>query len=127
MPTYHISNRKFSYNCNKGFWSDWILESQRLNKNIIAQFYNPPRKTTLLLKYMIILAAIAIIYVTFTSILHASTNIRTKRHFLEPAIALTFDDGPTAEYTPDKVLDILKKYNVKATFFVMGTICARTS
>lgn len=34
-------------------------------------------------------------------------------------IALTFDDGPSAVTTP-QVLDILKKYNVKATFFVLG-------
>lgn len=33
-------------------------------------------------------------------------------------IYLTFDDGPSG-YTP-KLLDILKKYNVKATFFVTG-------
>lgn len=32
---------------------------------------------------------------------------------------LTFDDGPSM-YTP-QILDILKKYNVKATFFVLGT------
>lgn len=32
---------------------------------------------------------------------------------------LTFDDGPTKEVTP-KVLDILKKYDVKATFFCLG-------
>lgn len=32
-------------------------------------------------------------------------------------IYLTFDDGPNASYTP-KILDVLKKYNVKATFFV---------
>jgi peptidoglycan/xylan/chitin deacetylase (PgdA/CDA1 family) len=32
-------------------------------------------------------------------------------------IYLTFDDGPNAVYTP-KILDILKKYNIKATFFV---------
>jgi peptidoglycan/xylan/chitin deacetylase (PgdA/CDA1 family) len=32
-------------------------------------------------------------------------------------IYLTFDDGPNATYTP-KILDVLKKYNVKATFFV---------
>ncbi|MBC7428684.1 MAG: polysaccharide deacetylase family protein [Bacteriovorax sp.] len=31
-------------------------------------------------------------------------------------IVLTFDDGPTAAVTP-KVLDILKEYNIKATFF----------
>ena len=34
-------------------------------------------------------------------------------------IALTFDDGPSAEYTP-QILDILKKNNIKATFFVVG-------
>lgn len=34
-------------------------------------------------------------------------------------IALTFDDGPDAEWTP-KILDILKEKNVKATFFVIG-------
>lgn len=34
-------------------------------------------------------------------------------------IALTFDDGPNATTTP-QVLDLLKKYNVKATFFVLG-------
>ncbi|MBP1587241.1 MAG: polysaccharide deacetylase family protein [Clostridia bacterium] len=34
-------------------------------------------------------------------------------------IYLTFDDGPS--YVTDKVLDQLKKYNVKATFFVVGS------
>lgn len=34
-------------------------------------------------------------------------------------IALTFDDGPHPVYT-EKILDILKKYNVKATFFMIG-------
>jgi chitin deacetylase len=34
-------------------------------------------------------------------------------------IALTFDDGPTAEFTP-QVLDILREKNVKATFFLIG-------
>ena len=36
-----------------------------------------------------------------------------------PEIALTFDDGPSSQSTP-KILDILKKYDVKATFFVLG-------
>lgn len=35
-------------------------------------------------------------------------------------VALTFDDVPDNHYTP-QVLDILKKYHVKATFFVMGS------
>ena len=34
-------------------------------------------------------------------------------------VALTFDDGPDSSYT-DKIMDILKKENVKATFFVIG-------
>lgn len=36
----------------------------------------------------------------------------------EKQVFLTFDDGPS-KLTPE-ILDILKKYNVKATFFVMG-------
>lgn len=34
-------------------------------------------------------------------------------------VALTFDDGPNPEYTL-KILEVLKKYNVKATFFEVG-------
>ena len=37
---------------------------------------------------------------------------------------LTFDDGPTAEVTP-AVLDVLKQYNVKATFFMLGKMIER--
>jgi peptidoglycan/xylan/chitin deacetylase (PgdA/CDA1 family) len=36
-----------------------------------------------------------------------------------PYIALTFDDGPDKRYTP-QLLDLLKKHQVKATFFVVG-------
>ena len=37
----------------------------------------------------------------------------------EKLLALTFDDGPHSEHTP-RVLDLLKHYNVKASFFVTG-------
>lgn len=37
----------------------------------------------------------------------------------EKVIALSFDDGPHPEYTI-QILDILKEYDVKATFFVLG-------
>lgn len=37
----------------------------------------------------------------------------------EKIIALTFDDGPDEVFTP-QVLDILKKNDVKATFFLVG-------
>ena len=42
------------------------------------------------------------------------TKIKTER-----TIYLTFDDGPIPEITP-WVLDILKQYNAKATFFCIG-------
>ena len=37
----------------------------------------------------------------------------------EKTVALTFDDGPHPEHTP-RVLDILKQYDVQATFFLIG-------
>ena len=37
----------------------------------------------------------------------------------ERAVYLTFDDGPIPEVTP-WVLEILDKYNIKATFFMVG-------
>ena len=37
----------------------------------------------------------------------------------ERTVYLTFDDGPVPQYTP-WVLDVLKKYNIKATFFCVG-------
>ncbi|MDI6758852.1 MAG: polysaccharide deacetylase family protein [Candidatus Omnitrophota bacterium] len=38
---------------------------------------------------------------------------------LEKVVALTFDDGPSPIWTP-KILDELKKAQVKATFFMIG-------
>jgi peptidoglycan-N-acetylglucosamine deacetylase len=37
----------------------------------------------------------------------------------EKVVALTFDDGPSLEWTP-KILDKLKEAKVKATFFMLG-------
>lgn len=37
----------------------------------------------------------------------------------EKQVYLTFDDGPSKDITP-QILDILKEYDVKATFFVLG-------
>ncbi|MEJ2861937.1 polysaccharide deacetylase family protein [Actinomycetospora flava] len=37
----------------------------------------------------------------------------------QPSVALTFDDGPTPQYTP-QVLDLLAQYGVKATFCTIG-------
>lgn len=42
-------------------------------------------------------------------------NYNTKQN----TIAITFDDGPNPEFTP-KTLELLQKYNAKATFFCIG-------
>ena len=42
-------------------------------------------------------------------------RVRTER----PLAALSFDDGPHPEFTP-QVLEILKRLDAKATFFLIG-------
>jgi peptidoglycan/xylan/chitin deacetylase (PgdA/CDA1 family) len=55
-----------------------------------------------------------------------SGSIRT--HYsgngVQKLAALTFDDGPESELTP-QILDILDDYDIKATFFVIGQNAAR--
>ncbi len=41
-------------------------------------------------------------------------------------LALTFDDGPNDPYTL-KLLDVLAKHNVRATFFMIGRYRARAA
>lgn len=42
----------------------------------------------------------------------------------KPMVAFTFDDGPAFDYkgenSTDRILDVLEKYNAKATFFMVG-------
>lgn len=42
----------------------------------------------------------------------------------DKVIYLTFDDGPSSNVTP-QILDVLKKYRVKATFFVLGHLAEK--
>ena len=44
------------------------------------------------------------------------THVHTKK----PCIALTFDDGPSPEYT-GRLADILEKHGAQGTFFIVGT------
>ncbi|OMF31721.1 polysaccharide deacetylase family protein [Paenibacillus sp. FSL H8-0548] len=43
-----------------------------------------------------------------------------KKGRVEKEISLTFDDGPDPVYTP-QLLDLLARYNAKATFFIVGS------
>jgi peptidoglycan-N-acetylglucosamine deacetylase len=51
---------------------------------------------------------------------HSYANVDDSQKYpAKGTVALTFDDGPTEEFTP-QILAILKKYNIKATFFMVG-------
>lgn len=49
-----------------------------------------------------------------------SLLLKVKPPSMKKTIYLTYDDGPGSKVTP-KLLKVLKKYNAKATFFVIGT------
>ena len=73
---------------------------------------------TKIITLIVVFSAILIIFIPFYS------NAENKLVFKSNAnnsmkIAITFDDGPHPKQTM-RILDILKKYNVKATFFVIG-------
>ncbi|MFD8373496.1 bifunctional polysaccharide deacetylase/glycosyltransferase family 2 protein [Streptomyces sp. NPDC059688] len=52
-------------------------------------------------------------------IANAATSARTAR-VKDRTVALTFDDGPDPVWTP-RILDVLRRNHVHATFFVVGT------
>lgn len=60
---------------------------------------------------------IKFVKIIYKIILHYSLNIFYHGDRKIKQIALTFDDGPNKNYTP-KILDILKEFNIKATFFL---------
>ncbi len=61
---------------------------------------------------------------TATDYERAYPHVFTRHGPAVKKIALTFDDGPDLVYTP-KILDILKKEGVHASFFVLGMNAAR--
>lgn len=55
-------------------------------------------------------------FIRYNYHLNALNSIPNK---VKNQVAITFDDGPNSKFTP-QILAILKKYNVKATFFCIG-------
>lgn len=73
---------------------------------------------------IILLLLIAVSAFLFYASYFVCSNVFIKVHCRaktnKKVIALTFDDGPHPEKTP-AILDVLKKHNVKAAFFCIGT------
>ena len=62
---------------------------------------------------------ITILLCVFPFIAFATDLSKVRTHPVKGTVALTFDDGPNPIFTP-QILAILKKYNIKATFFMVG-------
>ena len=69
---------------------------------------------------------IAVIWLTITivgsfkiGLNYHLNSINSNANIFVNKVSITFDDGPHPKFTP-KVLDLLKKYNAKATFFCIG-------
>lgn len=71
---------------------------------------------------LILLFAFFLFFVWASADIKSNIYLRTKckGKTKEKVVVLTFDDGPDELMTP-KVLDILKRYNIKATFFLVGS------
>lgn len=63
------------------------------------------------LTWLLVLLTFATMSIAAQTIRHVNTN--------QKVVALTYDDGPDLPYTP-QILNVLKKNNVKATFYVLG-------
>ena len=76
-------------------------------------------------KYKKITLIITAVLVFFSNSFMYAESINDEEVFIKNGsrdkklIALTFDDGPHPKET-NQVLDVLNKYNVKGTFFIMG-------
>ncbi len=84
---------------------------------IALNFYHPINGilyAILLVIYIVVIGS-GSSFISFNFFLEAYNKGKTQ----SKEIAITFDDGPLPEITP-KVLDVLKKFDAKATFFLIG-------
>ena len=87
---------------------DWTENARRVSEALAGiDLYVRPNKIKNIIKEYIALI-IPKKYIIWHGNRHRGLN----------RVALTFDDGPNPAYTP-KILDILDKYGVKATFFLV--------
>ncbi len=68
----------------------------------------------------VVLALFAVLTVFFDQAVLVRQNTVYRAAIRDKVVAITFDDGPSAAWTP-LILDELKQAGVKATFFMLGT------
>ena len=66
-----------------------------------------------------LIVSVLILVLVLSPKVFAQDPTRCNPDTLDKLVALTFDDGPHVRYT-ERILQILEKYNVKASFFIIG-------
>jgi peptidoglycan/xylan/chitin deacetylase (PgdA/CDA1 family) len=100
-----------------GRWAGYMSRSYT---NSWIEFANKTTLRRVLLRaspLAVVIIVLAYGYFIPTSPVFGKVYYKGDNH--QKVVALTFDDGPNEPYTSE-VLDILDKYNVKATFFCVG-------
>ena len=69
--------------------------------------------------FAVILASLLAMSASVCARAEMPSNVYFSCHTDRKLIALTFDDGPHPRYTP-AILDVLDKYGIRATFFMVG-------
>ena len=73
-----------------------------------------------MLEFIIIIVVILLSYSILPTLLYKLNHKLFKKNNKDKVLYLTFDDGPSKKYTYS-LLDLLKKHNIRATFFVVAT------
>ena len=81
--------------------------------SIFSPFYRKPLYVLIAAHFPVLAIGIKNIRMQFFGRVHWRRSNKSEN------VALTFDDGPDPNLTPD-ILNTLKKHNTKATFFVIG-------
>lgn len=71
--------------------------------------------------WVLIVIVVLVFFVWASADVGSGVYLKTlcRKRIDKPYVALTFDDGPDVEMTP-RVLDVLDRHGIKATFFLIG-------
>jgi len=106
------------------FWWLWRRISSGYGKRWIRAASRWPRRVAGLLKhaFLFLCAVGTTVLLLNIYVYHGfghQPDIYRRGDPSRPWVALTFDDGPSPQYTP-RILDLLDKHDVPATFFMVG-------
>jgi len=99
----------------------WFINFGKGQARAFAAFSSrtPARRIVFRLSMLLLFLIVFTAYGYFSPTSQVFGKVYYHGNKIQNAIALTFDDGPNDPYT-SRILDELKNYNIKATFFIVG-------